>query len=88
MHSMDTQQEENKKAAVRREVQEKMTGYIVTALGIVAGLAWNDAISASIQFFFPLDQGSLVAKFTYAVIITIVIVILSRSLMRVMSPKK
>ena len=85
---METSQEEQKKAVIKQELQEKMTGYIVTALGIVAGLAWNDAISASIKYFFPLDSGSIIAKFIYAVLITIVIVILSRSLMRVIGSKK
>ena len=85
---MDSSQEEQKKAVIKQELQEKMTGYIVTALGIVAGLAWNDAISEAIKVFFPMESGSLIAKFVYAIIITIAIVILSRSLMRVLGPKK
>jgi len=29
---------------IREEVRKKTIGYIVAALGLVAGLAWNDAI--------------------------------------------
>jgi hypothetical protein len=85
---MDTQQEEKKKAVLRQEVQERMTGYIITALGLVAGLAWNDAISSTIKILFPVGSGSIAVKFIYAIIITIVIVVLTRSLMRVIGSKK
>lgn len=58
---------------VRRELQEKMVGYIAGALGLVAGLAWNEAIKAFIESLFPLAKDTLVAKFLYAVIITLVV---------------
>ncbi len=86
---MDTKNTETKKkAALRAEVREKTTGYIVTALGLVAGLAWNDAISSAIKIFFPLDTNGIIAKFVYAIIITIAIVIISNSLLRVLGPKE
>ena len=77
-----------KKATLRRELRERTTGYIVTALGLVAGLAWNDAISSFIKYFFPLDASGLIAKFIYAAFITLVIVILSQALLKVLSPKE
>ncbi len=87
---MDQKTETKKKKALRAELREKTTGYILTALGLVAGLAWNDAIGSAIKFFFPQDADSngIVAKFIYAVIITIVIVIISTSLLRVLGPKE
>jgi len=88
MEQTQTKTESEKKAAIRRELREKTAGYILTALGLVAGLAWNDAISETIKHFFPLDTGGLIAKFTYAIIITIAIVLVSNSLLRVLAPKE
>ncbi len=80
--------ETKKKAALRAELREKTTGYILTALGLVAGLAWNDAISSFIKIVFPLDSNGLIAKFVYAVIITAIVVFMSNSLLRVMAPRE
>ncbi len=77
-----------KRAALRKELREKTVGYMVAALGLVAGLAWNDAISALIKELFPLDQGSLVAKFVYAAVITVAIVLGSMQLVRIGSSDK
>ena len=84
----DTPEEKKRKAGLRKEVREKTAGYIVTALGLVAGLAWNDAISSLIKSFFPPEQGDLIAKFIYAIIITIVIVVASSWFMRFFGPKE
>ncbi len=84
----ETAAAKKKKATLRRELREKTAGYIVTALGLVAGLAWNDAVSSFIQYFFPLDKGGIRAKFVYAAFITLVIVVLSHALLKVLSPKE
>ena len=60
-----------------REVREKTFGYIVASFGLVAGLAWNEAIKAMIEVFFPLQKDTLKAKFIYAILITIVVVSVS-----------
>jgi len=65
--------EESRK--IHREVQGRTIGYILTALGLVAGLAWNEAITAIIQHFLPLGKDGIWAKLVYAVIITILVVI-------------
>jgi predicted ABC-type sugar transport system permease subunit len=62
---------------LHKEVRERTLGYIVAAFGLVAGLAWNEAIKASIEYLFPLNQNSLLAKFIYAVVITLVVVVVS-----------
>jgi len=41
----------------------------------VAGLAWNEAIKALIEYLYPLDKNSLLAKFVYAALITIIVVV-------------
>lgn len=73
---------------LRSELREKTSGYILTALGLVAGLAWNDAISSAIKYFFPLDTNGVLPKFIYAVIVTIIIVIISMSLLRITTPRE
>jgi hypothetical protein len=62
---------------VHKEVKNQSMGYIAGALGLVAGLAWNDAIKALIDFFFPLDKSGLGIKFIYAILVTIVVVVLT-----------
>jgi hypothetical protein len=73
---------------LRQEVREKTLGYVVAALGLVAGLAWNEAVRALIDSFFKTTQNSLTAKFTYAVLITIIIVVISTYLVRLSISKK
>jgi len=62
---------------VKNEVRKRTMGYILAALGLVAGLAWNDAIKACIEYFFPQDQNSLKAKLIYALIITSIVAVIS-----------
>lgn len=59
-----------------------MLGYIITALGLVAGLAWNDAIKAFIEYVIPLGNGTLLLKFIYAMVVTVAIVIAAMNLSR------
>ncbi len=72
---------------VRQEIREKTVGYIVTALGLVAGLAWNEAIKAIIEYVFPLSQESIWAKLIYAALITLMVVISTLYLVRFLGKK-
>ncbi len=67
---------------ISREVKEKTFGFVVTALGLVAGLAWNEAIQSLIKSFFAVDKDSVLAKFIYAIVITVVVVIITVYLTR------
>ncbi len=58
-------------------MKNQTISYIAGALGLVAGLAWNDAVKALIESLFPLDKSSVWIKFIYAVLVTIVVVILT-----------
>ncbi len=60
---------------LKKEVKEKTTGYIIAGLGLVVGLAWNDAIKDLIEYLFPLSTNTLWAKFFYAFVITLVLVV-------------
>lgn len=68
---------------VGREARERAAQYLLAAFGLVAGLAWNEAIRALIEYFFPASASSLVAKFLYAGGVTLVVVLVSVYLIRV-----
>ena len=82
--------EEMKKEAKRleNEMRERIAGYIVGAFGLVAGLAWNDAIKSLIEYFFPLKQNSVAAKFIYALSITLVLVLVTVYIVRFFKREK
>lgn len=62
---------------IRSEIHERTLGYMLAAFGFVAGLAWNDAIQSFIAYLYPLPEHTLPAKFLYAVIISVVVVVIS-----------
>ncbi len=72
-----TEKLKEQSAAVKREVKKQLLTYIIASLGLVAGLAWNEAIKALIEYFFPASQNTLLAKFLYAVGVTMLIVVVS-----------
>lgn len=74
----------NSQREVRKEVRERTLAYVVAALGLVAGLAWNEAINTLIAQYFPLSKDTLIAKFVYAGVITIIVVTVSSTLVRVL----
>jgi len=78
----------SKGGKIKKEFQKKMIGYIVAAFGLVAGLAWNEAIKALIEYFFPMSQSGMLAKFIYAIVITLVLVIVTVYLTRFIAEKE
>lgn len=60
--------------AMRKTAREKVWGYIAAALGLVAGLAWNEAIKGLIDHYFPIQRDSVWAKVWYAILITAIVV--------------
>ena len=75
-------------AQIEKEIREKTVGYIVAGFSVVAGFAWNDAIKAFIEEYFPLSRDTMKAKFVYAALITILIVIISVYLMKIFRVEK
>lgn len=61
------------KKKVHEQVLAQISAAIVGALGLVVGLAWNDAIKSLIEFFYPAGQGGLPAKFIYAAVLTVLV---------------
>jgi hypothetical protein len=63
------------------EILDRIIQLMTAAFGLVAALAWNSAIQELFTAIFG-EAGSLAAKFLYAVIITIVVVIVTVRLAR------
>ena len=72
---------------IRRQAKKQTLSYILAGFGLVAGLAWNEAIKSLIEYLFPIKQNTLLAKFVYAVLITLVIVILGGYLTKLLGEK-
>lgn len=77
----------NEGERITSEVRDRSMAYIAGGLGIVVGLAWNEAIKSLIDYFYPTTgANSISAKFVYAVIITTVVVLVTMYIVR--PPKK
>ena len=67
---------------VTKLIMETILGLITTALAFVAGLAWNDAIQKLIESVIGTGD-ALPSLFIYAIVVTIVAVIVTVILARV-----
>ncbi|PIQ79920.1 MAG: hypothetical protein COV79_02840 [Parcubacteria group bacterium CG11_big_fil_rev_8_21_14_0_20_41_14] len=68
--------------------RNKLLSYITAAFGLVAGLAWNDAIKSLIEYFFPLEKNTILLKFIYAILITLVFVFVTLYLLKIFEKKE
>ena len=59
---------------VKGEVMTTVATLVTTAFGLIAALAWNDAIKAIIAVLLPAQSG-LTGLLVYAILITIIAVI-------------
>ncbi|MFA5870949.1 MAG: DUF5654 family protein [Candidatus Paceibacterota bacterium] len=73
---------QNEKNKLKREVRNQTLTLIITSFGLVAGLAWNEAVKAFIDLFFPPTGGGVIAKVIYAIIITFIVVLASSTLVK------
>ena len=68
--------EEEKEPPMKILVVDKMSALITAAFGLVAALAWNEAIKAIFKEIFG-SSDTIVPMLSYAIIVTIVAVILT-----------
>lgn len=61
--------------AVRQELRKRIFSYIAAGFAFVAGLAWNDAIKAFIDYLIPETGSGVAAKFLYALLVTVFVVL-------------
>ena len=66
--------------------KENFVTLIISALGLVAALSWNDAIKTTIDTFFP-TIGNVMYKYYVAIIVTIISVVITYFLSK-MKPKQ
>lgn len=78
---------ENNKPEIKEELGNQTLGYVTAAFGLVAGLAWNEAIKSLIEFLFPFNATSILAKFIYAAGLTIILVVITYYLSKVLKRK-
>lgn len=75
----------NNETNIKESIKAKTTQYITAAFGLVAGLAWNDAIKELITLLVPAGTSTLWAKFLYALVLTIILVVVSIYLTRALA---
>jgi hypothetical protein len=67
---------------IKREFKEKITTLILGGFGLVAALAWNEAIKTLFETIFP-KKNELIGKFIYAIIVTFIVVFVSWQLKKI-----
>ena len=69
------------------EVLDKLVELVTVAFGLVAALAWNTAIQELFTMIFP-QSGDLIAKFLYAITVTVIVVFVTIRLGRLAEQAK
>lgn len=64
------------KQSLKIEILEKVSQLATAGFGLVAALAWNDAIQALFKKFI-VGGSELWAKFLYALVVTVIIVLVT-----------
>ena len=65
---------------MKSKVVVESVAMMMTSFGLVAALAWNEAIKALITEVVPKKGQGVVSLFIYAILITIVVVMVSKHL--------
>lgn len=80
--------ETEKERSFKKELMQQLVTLSTSGFGLVAALAWNEAIQTFvrdyIQPYFPSQSGAI-SKFIFAVIITIFAVVITYQLSRIAS---
>jgi len=71
---------------LKKEVAEKTITLILGAIGFIAALAWNDAIKVIFDDFIQ-PGDAILGKILYALLITVIFVLLSINLSKIISKK-
>jgi Mg2+/citrate symporter len=73
---------------LKLEILEKLSSLITAGFGLVAALAWNDAIKEVISAILPQPSSALWGKLIYALIVTILVVIITVNLGKIINRLK
>ena len=73
----------------REEAKKTIITLVLSGFSLVAALAWNDAIQSFFNEIFPKEGISgLMGKFIYAIIISVIIVVASLQLKKIIEEPK
>ena len=72
---------------LKLEILEKMATLVTAGFGLVAALAWNEAIKKLFETIFG-EQSGLIALFVYAVLVTFIVVLVTVRLGKVVNMLK
>jgi hypothetical protein len=73
---------------IKEQMREKVISYVLAGFGLVAGLAWNEAIKELIDYIFPISRNTILAKFIYASVLTLIFILISFYIMKLFRVKK
>jgi len=79
---------DQKNKSLKVEVLEKLATLMTTGFGLVAALAWNDTIKMIFSRIFDKPEGSLTAMLCYSVVITIIVIVVTIQLGRLVNLAK
>ena len=68
--------DEEEKSTLKTEILDKIAALVTAAFGLVAALAWNEAIKTIFKEVFG-EQSTIGPMLLYAVVVTIIAVILT-----------
>ena len=81
----------SKKKAISKFVsrfKSRLATLLISALGLVAALRWNDVIKRTIDLAFPKESGmGLLYDFLSAIIVTVIVVLITLIVSKLESPK-
>lgn len=91
--NMAEEKDKNKKVEkgldeVKGLLEKQSVNYVLAAFGLVAGLAWNEAIKSLIDAVFVINRNSITVKFIYAIAVTIVVVVITYYMNRLLAKSK
>ena len=73
---IDIKKIRTKSNVFKKETGDKISFYILSGLGVVAALSWNETIQSLINLI-PIQRNGIIAKVIYSIIITIFLVIMT-----------
>lgn len=74
--------EKQSQRSFKKELRKQTVTYMTAAFGFVVGLAWNEAFKGLIEFFFPAEGQSIWVRFIYALVITLIVVLVTYFLLK------
>ena len=84
---LENMTDETPKTSIKTEILDKIAALVTAAFGLVAALAWNDAIKTIFKEIFG-EQSAIGPMLAYAILVTVIAVILTIIVARAASKAK